>query len=39
MRKSTPDMIEKYKVIEDHDLEGGNSGDNVFVCLKAFHID
>lgn len=30
MRKSTPDMIEKYEVIAGHDLEGGNGRDNVF---------
>ncbi|KAJ6863183.1 hypothetical protein NC652_039934 [Populus alba x Populus x berolinensis] len=26
MRKSTPDMIEKYEVIAGHDLEGGLKG-------------
>jgi hypothetical protein len=39
MRKSTPDMIENYEVIAGHDLEGGNGSDNVFVFLKASHID
>jgi len=32
-------MIENYEVIAGHDLEGGNGSDNVFVCLKASHID